>query len=430
MLSSEIEDKYIKTLESKLKPALGCTEPIAIALAGAIAGANSKGDWIEGITVKASGNIIKNAMSVIIPGTRDTGVKMAVTLGVLAKNNSKLELEVLKDINQEMIDEAKRLVDLGLIKLELANTEKKLYIEVELKTSVDRVRTIIEDGHTNLTLIEVDDQEVFHKDQQVVSSGESQSNLDFMTLDGIIEFANKVDLEYLGIIEEAITMNYAIANEGLKGTYGLGVGKMAYTGMSDGVLGEGIANRAIALTAAGSDARMAGAMLACMSNSGSGNQGITATMPVVAVGEKLGLDGEKIIRGVTLSNLFSIYIKERFGVLSALCGATVAATGASAGITYILGGDSKKIKMSVKNMIGNLGGIICDGAKPGCALKVANCAGSAVNSALLAIKGQEIHGDEGIVADTAEATIDNYCRISRECSGDLDKVILDIMVSK
>lgn len=422
-----MEEQYLKALEEKLKPAIGCTEPIAIALAGALAASNSQGSWIKAINVKASGNIIKNAMSVIIPGTRDTGIVMAVLLGVLSKVHSHQQLEVLKGVDSVMITEAKRLEGLGLVTLEVADTPKKLYIEVILTTDKDLVRTVIQDGHTNLTLVEVDGLVVFTKDD-LVSQGGLDFSLDFMTLDGIIEFVDTIDLDSLGLIRESIRMNRAIAEEGLRGSYGLEVGKTARKYKDSGMLGQGIANQAIALTAAGSDARMSGVMLPAMSNSGSGNQGITATLPVVAVGEKMGLEEEKIIRGAALSNLVSIYIKDRFGVLSALCGATVAATGASCGITYLLGGDGAQIKMAIKNMIGNLAGIVCDGAKPGCAFKVANCAGSAVNAALLAIDGHQIGGGEGIVAGTAEETIENFCRISREASTDLDKIILDIMV--
>ena len=425
-----MEQQYLNILEAKLKPALGCTEPIAIALAGAIAAANSKGDWITRIRVSASGNILKNAMAVTIPGTTDAGVQLAVTLGVLSKNNAEKQLEVLAEVDQGMIDEAKRLIALGWVHVEVADTDKKLYIEVELHTRDDVVRTIIEDQHTNLTLIEVDGKALYQKGESESGDAAKEGDTSFMTLDGIVDFVETVPLERLGLIRESIRMNRAICEEGLKNPYGLEVGRTAKRNMENGLLGGGIANSAIAITAAGSDARMAGASMAVMSNSGSGNQGITATMPVVAVGEKLGLPEERIIRAAAMSNLVSIYIKARFGVLSALCGATVAATGASMGITYLLDGDRQALKRSIKNMIGNLAGIICDGAKPGCAFKVANCAGSAVNAALLAIDGHEICGNEGIVAATAEETIENFCRISRDCSTELDEAILDIMVSK
>lgn len=425
-----MEEQYLNILEAKLKPALGCTEPIAIALAGAIAAANSKGDWITRIRVAASGNILKNAMAVIIPGTSDSGVQLAVTLGVLSKKNATKELEVLADVDQDMISEAKRLISLGWVHVEVADTNKKLYIEVDLHTRDDVVRAVIEDQHTNLTVIEVNGENVYHKGNEASGDAGKEGDPSFMTLDGIFDFAETIPLEKLDLIRESIRMNRAICEEGLKNPYGLEVGRTAWKGMKSGLLGGGIANSAIAVTAAGSDARMAGASMAVMSNSGSGNQGITATMPVVAVGEKLGLPEERIVRAATLSNLVSIYIKARFGVLSALCGATVAATGASVGITSLLDGDRDALKRSIKNMIGNLAGIICDGAKPGCAFKVANCAGSAVNAALLAVDGHEILGNEGIVAATAEDTIENFCRISRDCSTELDEAILDIMVSK
>ena len=434
-----MSNRLLDLLNEKLKPALGCTEPIAIALAGATAGQYSHGEDIENIEVNASGNIIKNAMGVMLPSVNEAGIDLAVTLGVLSSANYDTMLEVLKDVDESMIKKAKEIIEEGKVTINLADTDKKLYIEVILTTKKDKVKVVIEDNHTNITLIEVDGKEILQKAGSEdgrekanirKSKSESDSLTDKLTLEEIYEFVNKVDVKDLKIVEESISLNKKISEEGLQNSYGLEVARNILANIEKGYYHDDIQKVASYVTAAGSDARMGGAKLAVMSNSGSGNQGIVATLPVVAVGEKLNLDKDMILKGVALSHLITIFIKLRFGVLSAFCGAVVAAIGASCGIVYILGGNLENIEMAINNMVGNITGMICDGAKPGCALKVAQVTSTAVDSALLSLSGKSVGEMDGIVTGNAEATLENFTRLSREASTVLDDIILDSMINK
>ncbi len=423
----------IELLNKKLKPALGCTEPIAIALAGAVAMHHSQGSDVSGIEVKASGNIIKNAMGVMLPSVNEAGIDLAVTLGVLSHENQSMKLEVLNSVDEKMIERAKDIINNGLVDIKLAETDKKLYIEVILITDQDRTRVIIEDDHTNITLIEIDDKVIVSNSGSVEIGNigsEEDLKLDQLTIDDIFEFIDEVDVKELKIIEDSIKMNKIISDEGLINGYGLEVARNIKANIEKGYYYEDIQKVASYITAAGSDARMGGAKIAVMSNSGSGNQGIVATMPVVAVGEKLNIDSDVVMKGVALSHLISIYIKARFGVLSAFCGAVVAGIGASCGIVYILGGKRENVEMAINNMVGNITGIICDGAKPGCALKVAQVTSTAVDSALLGLAGKRVSGQDGIVTDSTIETLNNFTRLSTDASSIMDKIILDSMLNK
>jgi L-cysteine desulfidase len=372
-------------------------------------------------------------MGVMLPSVNEAGIDLAVTLGVLSSENHNMKLEVLSSVDEKMIEKAKELIKQGRIDIKLADTDKKLYIEVILFTDKDRTRVIIEDNHTNITLIEIDDSVIMSNSVSLGEEGsENEANLKFdkLTLDDIFQFIDQVDVKELKIIEDSIEMNKKISDEGLKNSYGLEVARNIKANIEKGYYYDDIQKVASYITAAGSDARMGGAKMAVMSNSGSGNQGIVATMPVVAVGEKLKIDGDVILKGVALSHLISIYIKERFGVLSAFCGAVVAGIGASCGIVYILGGKRENIEMAINNIVGNITGMICDGAKPGCALKVAQVASTAVDSALLSLAGKRVSGLDGIVTDNTVETLNNFTRLSTEASTIMDKIILDSMLNK
>ena len=428
-MEEQRERQYLELLKAKLKVAIGCTEPIAIALATATAMAHSRGKTIRSLRITASGNIIKNAMAVTIPGTQDSGILLAAALGLLSAEDAALGLEVLRGVDEKRLEEAKGLVAMGVISLGLADVPEKLYIQVLLQTELDLVEVRIEKEHANITSIQVDGKEILSQ-AGMVEQPSGEPLFQDITLEGALRFVGEVDLEKLSWIRESIRLNRSIGEEGLKNPYGLEVGRSRRKRIDQGVLGKDILNQAVALTAAGTDARMSGALYAVMSNSGSGNQGITATLPVLAVADLMDLGEEETIRGVALSNLVAILVKKDFGVLSALCGATVAATGAACGIVYLLGGGLPEMEMAIKNMLGNVAGIFCDGAKPGCALKVGTVTAGAVNAALMAMDGLYVGGSEGIVADSAEDSIANFCRISREASLPLDQLILDIMVKK
>lgn len=420
--------KIIDILKTELVVALGCTEPIAIAYAAAVAAKFLNSDEITSIDVIASGNVLKNALAVTIPGADGCGINLAAALGSLAEDIDK-RMELLSGISFEDVIRAKSLVKDGVVHVKKAETDKKLYIELIVSSSLSSARVVIEDLHTNITLIEIDG--VKQNSKKLISKGCNYIDDTYPILDlpTIMDFVSKVNLNDLGIVKESIFLNKNIAIEGLKNNYGLMVGKI----LSKGSFGQNnidISTYAMALTAAASDARMSGCSLPVMSNTGSGNQGISATLPIVAIGEKLGISEDKILRAVTLSHLVTIFIKSKFGRLSALCGVTISATGASCGISYLLGGGLNEINYTIQNMMGNITGMLCDGAKPGCALKVSTCTNAAIQSALMAIEGVSILSTDGIIEDDPANTIINMCKIGNQGTTEADKIILDIMLRK
>ncbi len=422
-------DKFIERLEKELVITLGCTEPIAIAFAAALAKKHVKGEIITSVEVLASANVLKNAMAVAIPGAHGCGVNLAAALGVLAGDFT-LGLEVLSGLSQGDVDQAKMMIEEKKVTVGVANSSKKLYIEVVVKTPQSSARVVVADEHTKVVLIEVDGKLLLNtlSENETYQSGKLEDS--FITLDSIWDFVQCVRMNDLTIIKKAIELNTNVGLEGLTNTYGLQVGKTIQESIRKGVLSDDLITHAMALTAGASDARMAGCTMPVMSNSGSGNQGISATLPVVAAGERLGVANEKLIRAVTLSNLIAIYIKLKIGRLSALCGATASGTGASCGITYLLGGGKAEIKAAIQNMQGNTTGMFCDGAKTGCAMKLSTCTSAAVQSAIMATEGKVIQSTDGIIERTAEQTIENLGRLANQGSPEVDRIILDIMVHK
>ena len=422
------KEKIFDILNRELVMALGCTEPVAIAYAAALAGKYVKDRMAFHIKVSASGNVIKNAMAVSIPGAGGSGINLAAALGILAHTDKNLEL--LTGLTNEDIENAKKMIKEGVVTVEIADSPKKLYIEVIVETQKSYARVVIEDAHTNVVLIEVDKQIIKNNQTSSMVQLDETENIKFLTLDSIWEFINLVDVKELDIIKDSIELNMKIGLEGLKNPYGLQVGRTIKENTDSNILSGDISTYAIALTAAGSDARMAGCVMPVMSNSGSGNQGISATLPVVVFAERLKVEREKMIRAVTISHLITIYIKLKFGRLSALCGATISGIGASCGITYLLGGGIKEIKSAIQNMLGNVTGMLCDGAKPGCALKIATCTSAAIQSALIAMHGITIQSSDGIIENDPEQTIENLCRLGNQGTLEADKIILEIMLKK
>jgi L-cysteine desulfidase len=421
-------ETFISILSNELVVALGCTEPVAIALAAAKARTYVDGK-IDKITVLASAGIIKNALAVGIPGTGQTGIDFVAALGAIAGNAEK-QLEVLADINPAAIAEARAMVEQGISVVHLADTPSKLYIEVIIEAQQRYAKVVITDNHTNITLIEVDGKVVDTGGCANASFKSSKEERSALTIDSIVDFVNTVDLGELHLVRQSIELNRKAGLDGLTHSYGLEVGKTIKENVQLGVLSDDLISHAMALAAAGSDARMAGSTLPVMANSGSGNQGIAATNPVVAAAERLGASEEQLIRAVALSHLITIHIKSKFGRLSALCGVTVSGTGASCGITYLLGGGKPEIRAAIQNMLGNVTGMMCDGAKGGCAMKVATCTSAAVQSALLASKGKSISSTNGFIENDVEKTIDNFCRIGNEATSEMDKLVLEMMLNK
>ncbi|WDV46868.1 L-serine ammonia-lyase, iron-sulfur-dependent, subunit alpha [Clostridiaceae bacterium M8S5] len=421
-------NNFVDILKKEVVPALGCTEPIAVALASAKA-REILGE-LEKLEVYVSPNIYKNGMGVGIPGTGSTGLDIAAALGGIG-GKAEAVLEVLKDTTEQDIDKAKEMISKGLIKVKIKNTDIKLYVEAVCYSKNNISKVIIEDNHSNIVLEELNDKVLFEKiqdkDEKVKKTDNKRYN---MNMEKIYDFVQSVDIKEIEPLLEGAMLNKKIAEEGLKNGYGLSVGKTLFDSIQKGILSDDMQNYAMALTAAASDARMDGCMMSVMSNSGSGNQGITVMLPVLAVAEKNKNSEEELIRALALANLIAIYIKTHLGRLSALCGCVVASAGASCGITYLMGGKFKNIVYALKNMIGNITGMICDGAKTGCALKVSTGVSAAIQSALLAINDIEISRKDGIIHQDVEETIKNIAKIGSEGMMHTDEMILDIMINK
>lgn len=427
------KSKFIKILNEELVKSLGCTEPITITYATALASKLTDQGVVTRVQVSASRNLIKNAMSVNIPGISNNDIQfssilLAAALGIIKPDIEK-NFEILSDLNKLDVENAKELISEGIITLELNDTESKLYLEVIVETTESKARVIIENSHTNITLVEVNG-EIIKSKSNTLKRDTADEYWNFLNITNILEFVDTVQTSQLNLIRKSVTINKKICLEGLNNSYGLEVGKNIKENMETEFFSDDITSYAVALTAAGSDARMSGCSLPAMSNSGSGNQGISTIMPVVAVAEKLKKSDEQLIKAVTLSNLITIYIKSRLGRLSSVCGATVSATGACCGITYLLGGQKREIKSAIQIILANITGMICDGAKSGCALKIATCTYAAVQSALLAIKGTVIHPREGFIGDCPEKTIENFSNITNIGMVEADRLILDIMLEK
>lgn len=427
------EAYYLKQLEEELVIALGCTEPVAVAYAASLAKKQAGDEKTESIDLKASVNIYKNAMGVFIPGTHEMGAAMAAALGATG-GKADMGLQVLEDLKDQAIEEARDLVAMNRVKTDPAPPDTpSLYIDVRVRTQNHEGRAIIAWKHDLVMELEKDGISTFHNDltqHQDLTEVISEDDLK-----DIWTFANRVNLEDLDIIRQAILLNERIAREGLDKGYGLEVGKSIanahqITKKTKGKTQASLADYCASWTAAASDARMAGASFPVMSNSGSGNQGLTATVPVLAAAHYLGNTEEELLRAQTLSHLVAIHVKKSYGRLSPLCGATAAAVGASAGLVMLMGGNLKHVIAAVQNMFGTLTGMICDGAKLGCALKVSICIYAAVQAAYVAMQGKEIAATDGVIESDVEETIKNMERISKEGMTNMDDLLLHIMLNK
>ena len=432
-----MKNKIIALLKQEVKPALGCTEPIAVALAVARSCEllRSISQEPELIDVKVSNNILKNGMGVGIPGTDTVGLHIAAALGCTC-GKSKYRLEVLKDVTDESVFKAREMVSTRKITISLAETSDKLYVYAEVSER--------QGSHKAVAIISGNHDSIIHEelDGKIINSIENSScndpsgdllEHDFarnITIEQILDFATGTPLEDLEFIMESVTLNKALVDEGLRNKYGLQVGRTLLAPINKVVYGDTYLTYAMAYTAAASDARMAGSTLPAMSNSGSGNQGITATVPVIAIAEKLGAGHEELARALVISHLVAIHIKGHLGRLSALCGCVVASTGSACGIVYLRKGGYEQMCTAIKNMIGNITGMVCDGAKVGCALKVASGVASALQSAVLALDGICISSNDGIIEEDIEKTIANLGKIGSIGMQSTDEMILEIMVCK
>ena len=433
MLTPEIRQQITALVRHWVVPAMGCTEPICVALATAKA-TEILGTTPVKVEALLSANILKNAMGVGIPGTGMVGLPIAIALGALI-GKSAYGLEVIKDSNAQAVEQGKQFINEGRISISLnEETTEKLYVEIRC-TDAERntSRTIISGQHTNFTLMEKNDTPLSAPTATCEGTLETTSpitNAPALTLRTVFDYATTAPLEEINFINEAATLNMAAAQRSLEGNYGHCLGKALTRPLGKGIMGESIFSHILSSTSCACDARMAGAMIPVMSNSGSGNQGICATNPVVVFARENHNTQEELTRALMLSHLTAIYIKQHLGTLSALCGCVVASTGSSCGITYLMGGTYEQICAAVKNMIANLTGMICDGAKPSCALKLTSGVSTAVLSAMLAMQGNCVSSIEGIIDDDVDQCVRNLVSIGANSMNETDKQVLDIMVGK
>ncbi|MDD3038703.1 serine dehydratase subunit alpha family protein [Bacteroides sp.] len=426
MIESE-RKQIIGLIKREVVPAIGCTEPIAVALCVAKA-AETLGGKPEKIEVLLSANILKNAMGVGIPGTDMVGLPIAIALGVLI-GKSDYQLEVLKDCTPEAVEQGKQFIGEKRICISLKEgISEKLYIEVICKTADKMAKAVISGGHTTFIYIATDENILLDKLQ--ATNEEDEEEILELNLRKVYDFALTAPLDEINFILDTARLNKAAAEQSFKGNYGHSLGRMLRGTYEYKVMGDSIFSHILSYTSGACDARMAGAMIPVMSNSGSGNQGIAATLPVVVFAEENEKSEEELIRALVLSHLTVIYIKQSLGRLSALCGCVVAATGSSCGITWLMGGDYNQVAFAVQNMIANLTGMICDGAKPSCALKVTTGVSTAVLSAMMAMENRYVTSVEGIIDEDVDQSIRNLTRIGSQAMNETDKMVLDIMTHK
>ena len=408
-----VKEQLVNILNAEVKPALGCTEPVAVALACAKA-KELLGEEIVKHSVLVSPNVYKNGMCVGIPGTERLGLKISVALGFIG-GHSENGLRVLETLTPEEVKLAEEYMDNTPIDISPADTKEKVYIEVSLQGATRTSKVVIRTKHDNFVYLEANGEVLLDEEQpvEVAITVENVEALDFN------------DIEFL---LEGIAMNEEISNYGLNHKVGIGVGYGIKKSMEDGLLGDDLLNNSMMITAAAADARMAGVKMPVMSSNGSGNHGITAILPIVAYNKKFPQTDEKLAKALAISHLVTAYVKNYTGRLSAVCGCGVAAsTGATAAIAWLMSGDIKKVEGAMEHIVASLSGMICDGAKSGCAVKLASAASAAVQSAIIANQNCFVPSKNGIVGSSVEESIQNLGRVSDKGMTVTDEVIINVM---
>lgn len=426
-MNDNLEQSILSVVQQEVVPALGCTEPISLALASAVA-RHYLGALPDRIEAKVSPNLMKNGMGVTVPGTGTLGLSMATAIGAIGGDHE-AGLEVLKKITDEQVALAKQMLSEQKVEVAIFETEHILYSEATLFHQNDVVRVRIAAHHTNVIYIEKNGDVLFSKPCLVESDniGELFAHL---SAKQIFDFSMSVALEKIRFILAAAELNSALSQEGLRTDYGLHIGRTLQKQIAKGLISDDLLNRIVIETTAASDARMGGANLPAMSNSGSGNQGIAATMPVVVVARHLNASEEQQIRALFLSHLMAIYIHSKLPKLSALCAATTAAMGSCAGVAWLLTGQFETVSMAISSMIGDISGIICDGAANSCAMKVSTSVTSSYKAVLMALDGSQVTGNEGIVEHEIDRSINNLCNIASRSMQYTDRQVIEIMVNK
>lgn len=428
----DLRTNLIDILKAEVKPAVGCTEPVAVALACAKA-KELLGEEVVKNKILVSPNVYKNAMCVGIPGTDRLGLKIAVAMGLVG-GKSEDGLTLLEGLNEEQVRESERYVDTTPISIEPLDTKEKVVIDVTLEGENNKSRVIIKTKHDNFVFIQqndlvlLDQVDGYAEKAEVQTEEKKENIMDNITIQEIVTNIENMDLEDIKFLLDGIEMNTDMAKYGLENKIGIGVGRGIKESIEEGLLGDGIMTKAMLLTAAASDARMGGAKLPVMSSNGSGNHGLTAILPIVAYAQKYPQSDEKMAKALAISHLITAYVKNFTGRLSAVCGCGVAAsTGASAGISWLMDGNINHIYGAIENMIADLSGMICDGAKAGCALKLSSAASAAVQSAVIAKQGYSVPALNGIVGTRVEESIQNLGRVSDKGMQITDEIILNVM---
>ena len=422
-MDSRVYNGYIAILKHELVPAMGCTEPIAVAFAAAKA-RDVLGRFPEHITAYLSGNIIKNVKGVTVPNSGgQRGIDVAATLGCVAGDAS-LELEVIKNATQAQIERTTELVRAGFCDAQLVEGKDNLYIRILATAGGDSAEVTVEHEHTNITRIEKNGEVIFSREDAHAASDEAVVDKSLLNVRDIVAFANEVRLEDVRpMLERQIAMNTAISQEGMTGKYGAAVGKTMME-----INGDHVEGRAAARAAAGSDARMNGCSMPVVINSGSGNQGMTITLPICEYAKTWNKNEETTLRALALANLISVHIKRHIGNLSAFCGAVSAGCGTACGIAYMDGCTYDQICMTITNTLCNVGGIVCDGAKSSCAAKIASAVSAGLLSYRMAKEDKCFQDGEGLTGGNIEETIQNIGRMGRDGMKSTDVEILNIMV--
>lgn len=420
-------DYLLNMIKTETVPAVGCTEPVAVAYAAAVAKRHMDSE-VEKIIVMTSKNIFKNGKSVMIPGTEEWGLDLAAILGTI-KGDPDGGLMVLKDVDEKSVKLAHQWNDEKEIRVGYLESSPNIYVEVYLISDSEEVKAILKDSHDNIDSIFVNGEMVYKNEEEASSKNKDYYNtLKEMTFKEIREIIDSYTLDEIGFIEDGISINKVAAERGLIEDSGLNIGRTLYKLQEKGQIGKDIATRARILTAAGSDIRMGGGLCPIMTSGGSGNQGLGVILPISTIAEDRNVDKEKLFKAVFFGHVLNKYIKLYTGKLSAMCGCAIAAgVGSAAGITWMLGGDDRQIAGAAENLLANLTGMICDGAKDNCSIKLSTSAYEAIIASYLAMEDVIVNKNIGIVGDTIEDTINNVGILAREGFVEIDNIIVDII---
>ncbi|MDD3344361.1 MAG: L-serine ammonia-lyase, iron-sulfur-dependent, subunit alpha [Sulfurospirillaceae bacterium] len=423
----DIEEKMLKILDEEVIPAEGCTEPIAIAYTAAKA-REILGEEVERVVIHVSGNMIKNVKSVVVPNSGGMiGIQTSAVMGIIA-GDSKKDLMVISDITAQEMERVRDFLTTKTVEVQHVQSEAKLYVKIYVYSTKHSASVEVKHIHTNVTQILKDERLILERPCNDADFNSAFEDRSILNIKAIYDIAHQIDITKIRVLlEKVITLNSKIAQEGLSGIYGVNVGKLICDNIKKGIYGDDVRNRAAAFASAGSDARMSGCALPVMTTSGSGNQGITSSLALIEYANFLKLERDKLIRALFFSHLATVHIKTNVGRLSAYCGVICSAAAASGGLAFLNDESFEVVAHSIGNTLGDVSGIICDGAKSSCAMKIATTIYAAFDAYLLASSGKYLQGGDGIIAHDIEQTLQHIGKLSQDGMYITDKIIIDIM---